>query len=105
LLASRHCLPPDRPASAFLRVASDGPCSREKREYPLAKGLRAPMQIARDLSFRVKRKCAAPHLVRNVNLSDFQAAREYAMRGVQIWRSGAAAFPVEDVETAAACCL
>jgi predicted ATPase len=27
------------------------------------------------------------------------------MRGVQIWRSGAAASPVEDVETAAACCL
>ena len=39
------------------------------------------------------------------HLGDFQAAREYAMRGVQIWRSGAAASPVEDVETAATCCL
>ena len=39
------------------------------------------------------------------HLGDFQAARKYAMRGVQIWRSGAAASPVEDVETAATCCL
>jgi serine/threonine protein kinase len=39
------------------------------------------------------------------HLGDFQVAREYAMRGVQIWRSRAAAFAVEDVETAAACCL
>jgi len=39
------------------------------------------------------------------HLSDFQAAREYAMRGVQIWRSGAVLSPVEDVETAPVCCL
>jgi predicted ATPase len=39
------------------------------------------------------------------HLGDFQAAREYAMRGVQIWRSGAVPSPVEDVETAAVCCL
>ena len=39
------------------------------------------------------------------HLGDFRAAREYAMRGVQIWRSGAAPSPVEDVETAAVCCL
>jgi hypothetical protein len=35
------------------------------------------------------------------HLGDFQAARGYAMRGVQIWRSGAAASPVEDVENRA----
>jgi hypothetical protein len=39
------------------------------------------------------------------HLGDFQAAREYAMHGVQIWRSGAVPFPVEDVETAPVCCL
>jgi len=39
------------------------------------------------------------------HLSDFQAAHEYAMRGVQIWRSGAVPSPVEDVETATVCCL
>jgi hypothetical protein len=39
------------------------------------------------------------------HLSDFQAAREYARRGVQIWRSGSVSSPVEDVETAPVCCL
>jgi hypothetical protein len=39
------------------------------------------------------------------HLNHFQAAREYAVRGVQIWRSGAVLSPVEDVETAAVCCL
>jgi hypothetical protein len=39
------------------------------------------------------------------HLSDFEAAQEYAMRGVQIWRSGAVPSPVEDVETAPVCCL
>jgi Protein kinase domain/NACHT domain len=39
------------------------------------------------------------------HLGDFQAAREYAIRGVQIWRSGAVLAPVEDVETATVCCL
>ena len=34
------------------------------------------------------------------HLGDFQTAREYAVRGVQIWRSGAVLSPVEDVETA-----
>jgi predicted ATPase len=38
-------------------------------------------------------------------LGQFQAAREYAVRGVQIWRSGAVLSPLEDVETAAVCCL
>jgi hypothetical protein len=39
------------------------------------------------------------------HLSEFQTAREYAVRGVQIWRSGAVLSPVEDVETAPVCCL
>jgi predicted ATPase len=39
------------------------------------------------------------------HFGDFQAAREYAARGVQIWRSGAVLSSVEDVETAAVCCL
>jgi hypothetical protein len=39
------------------------------------------------------------------HLSDLWAAREYAMRGVQISRSGAVRSAVEDVETAAVCCL
>jgi predicted ATPase len=39
------------------------------------------------------------------HLGDFQAAREYAIRGVQIWRSGAVLPPVEDIETAPVCCL
>jgi hypothetical protein len=39
------------------------------------------------------------------HLGDFEAAREYAMHGVQIWRSGAVPSSVEDVESAAACCL
>ena len=38
-------------------------------------------------------------------LGDFEAARKYARRGIQIWRSGAVQSPVEDVETAAVCCL
>jgi predicted ATPase len=38
-------------------------------------------------------------------LGDFQAAREYAIRGVQIWRSGAVLSPVEDVETGTVPCL
>jgi predicted ATPase len=38
-------------------------------------------------------------------LGDFQAAREYAIRGVQIWRSGAVLPPVEDVETGTVPCL
>jgi predicted ATPase len=39
------------------------------------------------------------------HLGDLQAAREYAIRGVQIWRSDAVLPPVEDVETAPVCCL
>jgi predicted ATPase len=39
------------------------------------------------------------------HLGDFQAAREYAIRGVQIWRSGAVLSPVEDVETGTVPCL
>jgi hypothetical protein len=30
-------------------------------------------------------------------LGDFDSARQYAMRGVQIWRSGAAQSPVEEI--------
>ena len=52
-------------------------------------------------------KIGAYHILANTlyHLGDFQAAREYAVRGVQIWRSGALPSPVEDVETAAVCCL
>jgi len=39
------------------------------------------------------------------HLGYFQSAREYATRGVQIWRSGGGSSPVEDVETSAICCL
>ena len=39
------------------------------------------------------------------HLSEFQTAREYAVRGIQIWRSEAVLSPVEDVETALVCCL
>jgi tetratricopeptide (TPR) repeat protein len=38
-------------------------------------------------------------------LGNFEDARKHAMRGVQIWRSGAAQSSVEDVETAAVACL
>jgi hypothetical protein len=38
------------------------------------------------------------------HLGDFQAAREYATRGVQIWHSGGVLSPVEHVETAPVCC-
>ena len=38
-------------------------------------------------------------------LGDFEAARQYAMRGVQIWRSGSVQSPVEDFDTPAVCCL
>ena len=33
-------------------------------------------------------------------LGDFEAARQYAMRGVQIWRSGGVQSQVEDVDRA-----
>jgi predicted ATPase len=39
------------------------------------------------------------------HLGDFQAAREFARRGVQIWRSGSVPFPAKDVETSSVCCL
>jgi tRNA A-37 threonylcarbamoyl transferase component Bud32 len=38
-------------------------------------------------------------------LGDFEAARQYAMRGVQIWRSGGAPSPVEEPITPAVSCL
>jgi tetratricopeptide (TPR) repeat protein len=38
-------------------------------------------------------------------LGDFENAREYAMRGVQIWRSGGARSPVEEVMVPAVTCL
>jgi predicted ATPase len=38
-------------------------------------------------------------------LGDFQTALEYAMRGVQIWRSGGVRSPVEEVNAPAVSCL
>jgi hypothetical protein len=38
-------------------------------------------------------------------MGDFEAARQYAMRGVQIWRSRTIRSPVEDVTTPAVVCL
>jgi predicted ATPase len=38
-------------------------------------------------------------------LGDFESARQYARRGVQIWRSGRVQFPVEDVTAPAVTCL
>jgi predicted ATPase len=36
---------------------------------------------------------------------DFEAARQYAMRGIQIWRSGSAQSPLEEVYAPAVICL
>jgi predicted ATPase len=38
-------------------------------------------------------------------LGDFKAARQYAMRGVQLWHSGAVLFPLEQVNPPAVICL
>ena len=38
-------------------------------------------------------------------LGDFEAARQYAMRGVQIWRSGGVQSPVEEIDTPVVGCL
>ena len=38
-------------------------------------------------------------------LGDFEAARQYAMRGVQIWRSGGVQSPVEEIDCARRRCL
>ena len=38
-------------------------------------------------------------------LGDFEAARQYAMRGLQIWRSGGVQSPVEEVYAPAVLCL
>ena len=38
-------------------------------------------------------------------LGDFESARQYAMRGVRIWRSGGAQSPVEEVTAPAVTCL
>jgi serine/threonine protein kinase/tetratricopeptide (TPR) repeat protein len=38
-------------------------------------------------------------------LGDFESAREYAMRGIEIWRSGAVQSPVEEVTAPAVTCL
>ena len=38
-------------------------------------------------------------------LGDFETARQYAMRGVQIWRSGGVQSPVEEVGAPAVACL
>ena len=38
-------------------------------------------------------------------LGDFETARQYAMRGVQIWRSGSVQSPVEEVDAPPVLCL
>jgi serine/threonine protein kinase len=38
-------------------------------------------------------------------LGDFESAREYAMRGIQIWRSGGVQSPVEEITAPAVSCL
>ena len=38
-------------------------------------------------------------------LGDFESARQYAMRGVQIWRSGGVQSPVEEFIAPAVNCL
>jgi predicted ATPase len=38
-------------------------------------------------------------------LGDFESARQYAMRGVQIWRSGSVQSPIEEVTAPAVTCL
>jgi hypothetical protein len=38
-------------------------------------------------------------------LGDFEAARQYAMRGVQMWRSGGGQFPVEEVYGPSVLCI
>jgi NACHT domain len=38
-------------------------------------------------------------------LGDFETSREYAMRGVEIWRSGSVQSPVEEVDPPAVVCL
>jgi adenylate cyclase len=38
-------------------------------------------------------------------LGDFESAREYAMRGIEIWRSGGVQSPVEEVTAPAVTCL
>ena len=38
-------------------------------------------------------------------MGDFETARQYAMRGVQIWRSGGVQSHVEEVDTPAVGCL
>jgi len=38
-------------------------------------------------------------------LGDFETARQYAMRGIQIWRSGGVQFPVEEVMSPVVVCL
>ena len=38
-------------------------------------------------------------------LGDFESARQYAMRGIQVWRSGGVQSPVEEVTTPAVTCL
>jgi hypothetical protein len=38
-------------------------------------------------------------------LGDFESAREYAMRGVEIWRSGGVRSPVEEITAPAVSCL
>jgi predicted ATPase len=38
-------------------------------------------------------------------LGDFEAARQYAMRGIQIWRSGTVQSPVQEISNPAVICL
>jgi hypothetical protein len=38
-------------------------------------------------------------------LGDFETAREYAMRGIEVWRSGGGQFPVEEVMSPVVICM
>jgi hypothetical protein len=38
-------------------------------------------------------------------LGDFETARQYAMRGIQIWRSGSVQSPIEELDAPAVLCL
>ena len=67
-----------------------------KRAYSLAQE-----QNNSALMIRAYRTLAATHYF----LGDFQTAHQYAMRGVQMWRSGGVQSPVEEISTPEVICL
>jgi hypothetical protein len=67
-----------------------------KRAYSLAQE-----QNDSALMIRAYRALAATHYF----LGDFETARQYAMHGVQIWRSGGVQSPVEEISTPEVICL